>query len=224
MIEQQLNRAPRHIIILAHPDPVSFNGAIAELYCRTVRGLGHEAMLRDLYGTGFDPVLKSHERPDKAGFSISEDVRREIEIISDADVYVLIYPIWFGMPPAMLKGYIDRVIGSGVTPAEIQHREAQGVVRGKRLLSIITSGAREIWLDEQGQIDALKDVMSRYLCHAFGIQYADHLQFGGVVEGFSGDFIAQDLLDVEIRAKRICKLIGDDRSRAKSIRDAGDMT
>ena len=214
MIEQQLNKAPRHVVILAHPDPASFNGAIAELYCRVVRGLGHEAILRDLYEIGFDPVLKNHERPGKAGFSISDDVRQELEIIRDADVYVLIYPIWFGMPPAMLKGYIDRVVGSGVTPAEIQHREAQGVFRGKRLLSVITSGAREIWLDEQGQIDALKDVMSRYLCHAFGIKYADQLQFGGVVEGFSADFIAQNLLDVENRARQVCKLVEDDRSRA----------
>jgi len=170
--------------------------------------------VRDLYEIGFDPVLKNHERPDKSGFSISEDVRQEIEIISDADVYVLIYPIWFGMPPAMLKGYIDRVVGSGVTPAEIQHREAQGVFRGKRLLSVITSGAREIWLDEQGQIDALKDVMGRYLCHAFGIKYVDHLQFGGIVESFSADFIAQNLLDVENRARQVCKLVEDDRSRA----------
>jgi len=210
--KQQISKVPRHIVILAHPDPTSFNGAIAELYCRTVHSLGHVAILRDLYGIGFDPVLKNHERPGKAGFSISPDVQREIEMIADADVYILIYPIWFGMPPAILKGYIDRVIGSGVTSDEIQHHEAQGVLRDKRLLSIITSGARELWLDEQGQIDALKDVMARYLFHAFGIKYADHLQFGGVVEGFSADFIAQNLSDVEDRAKHICKLITDEQS------------
>ena len=48
---------PLHAVILAHPDADSFNAAVAQAYCEAVRGPGHEAVLRDLYRLGFDPVL-----------------------------------------------------------------------------------------------------------------------------------------------------------------------
>lgn len=205
---------PRHVVILAHPGPKSFNATVAAAYCETVRAGGHEAVLRDLYALGFDPLLKDHERPGTSGFSISPDVERELAAIEGGDVYVLIYPIWFGMPPAMLKGYIDRVVGSGVTAREVQDRAAQGVLRDKRMLSITTSGAREIWLDEQAQIESLKNVMSRYLFHAFGIRRGDHLQFGGIVEGFAENFIQQNLREVTDRAKQICAQIDEENAIA----------
>jgi NAD(P)H dehydrogenase (quinone) len=46
----------RHVVVLAHPDPQSFNATIANTCCRTVRECGQKALLRDLYAIGFDPV------------------------------------------------------------------------------------------------------------------------------------------------------------------------
>lgn len=201
----------KHVVVLCHPEPDSFNAAVAAKYCAVVEENGQEAVLRDLYRMKFDPVLQANEQPGSSAFLQSPHVAHELDIIADAAYLVLVYPIWFGTPPAMLKGYIDRVVGSGVTPREVQDRAAQGVLRGKRMLSITTSGAREIWLDEQAQIESLKNVMSRYLFHAFGIKYGDHLQFGGIVEGFPENFIQQNLRDVKDRAKRICGVIEEDR-------------
>lgn len=53
---------------------------------------------------GFDPLLKNEERPDRRGSSLSRDVRAELDALTGSDVIALVYPIWFGMPPAMLKG------------------------------------------------------------------------------------------------------------------------
>jgi acetyl-CoA C-acetyltransferase len=100
----------RHVAILIHPDPQSFNAAIAHAYCETVRECGQEAILRDLYAMKFDPVLKNEERPDRRGFEIAPDVRAELEAIEGCDVVALIYPIWFGLPPAMA----DCVVAGGV--------------------------------------------------------------------------------------------------------------
>src|SRR4051812_44732224 len=114
----------RHAVILCHPDAHSFNHAIAETYCDAVRANGQEAILRDLYAIGFDPVLKANERPTLAGFAPSADVERELAVLRTCDVFVLVYPIWFGTPPAMVKGYIERVLGSGVNPKAVQARES----------------------------------------------------------------------------------------------------
>ena len=76
----------RHALILCHPDPASFNRAIAETYCETVRNLGHDVLVRDLYAIGFDPVLKANERPTLEGFRISQDVEEEIARLTGCDV------------------------------------------------------------------------------------------------------------------------------------------
>ncbi|WP_454887511.1 NAD(P)H-dependent oxidoreductase [Sphingomonas oryzagri] len=84
-------------------------------------------------------------------------------MIRGSNVFVLVYPIWFGMPPAILKGYIDRVLGAGVTPRDVQHRTALTLMRGQRLVSITSSGASKAWLDQQGQMESLRNVLGRYL-------------------------------------------------------------
>ena len=199
--------APLHIVILAHPDPQSFNAAVARTYVETITAAGHRAVRRDLYRLGFDPILKNHERPDHRGFEVSADVRAEYEAIDGAEVYTLIYPLWFGLPPAMLVGYINRIFGAGVTLAEVQGRAAKGVLSGKRLMSIISSGARDIWLDEQGQIEGLRSVLGRYLEHAFQMRGAEHLQLGHIVEDMSQRLIDERLLQVKECAQRLCSAI-----------------
>lgn len=201
----------RHVAILAHPDPGSFNAAIARTYIETVQACGQAVVLRDLYGLGFDPVLKNCERPDRRDFSVSADVREELAIIDGADMYTVIHPIWFAMPPAMLVGYVDRVLGSGVTAAQVQAGEAQGVLRAKHLLVVTTSGASQEWLGDQGQMEALKTVMTRYLFKAFGAQRADYLHFGGVVDGYPRDQADLCLRDVADRTRRLCRLLAEER-------------
>jgi NAD(P)H dehydrogenase (quinone) len=132
-------------------------------------------------------------------------------VIDGGDVFVLVYPIWFGMPVAMMKGYIDRVLGTGVTHREFQHRAGQGVLRNKRTVSITRSGTREVWLDEQAQIESLKSVLSRYLFKAFGAKSVAHLQFGGITEGFAKRFVDQNLEDVKDRARKVCASVAAER-------------
>jgi len=211
MSDQPTWSPPRHVVILAHPDPHSFNAAVAEAYCETVRACGQEAIVRDLYAMGFDPVLKDAERPAKHAIVLSPDVSAELDAIRGADIYTLIYPIWFAMPPAMMKGYIDRVLGAGVTAQDIQHHAGEGVLSRRHMLSITSSGAREIWLDEQAQVESLRNVFSRYLFHAFAMASCEHLHLGGIVEGFSKRFIDEDLRDVHERARRVCAMLAAER-------------
>jgi len=112
----------RHAIIASHPDANSFTLAIARDYAEAVRSHGHEAIVRDLYQRGFDPVLNLEERNGEPG----ADVLAEWETLGEIDVFVLVYPIWFGAPPAMIKGYIDRVFGAGRTRGSSERGRAAG--------------------------------------------------------------------------------------------------
>jgi NAD(P)H dehydrogenase (quinone) len=207
MSQQPNFYSPRHVVVLAHPSRSSFNGLVADAYCDAVRACGQEAIVRDLYGMGFDPVLKDHERPGKRGFVLSKDVEAEHEVIRGSNVFVMVYPIWFGMPPAMMKGYVDRVLGAGVTPQDVQNGAAMTLMSGQRLVSITSSGASKHWLKEHDQIESLRNVLGRYLLHAFAMSGYEDLHFGETVDGLDQEYVDQLLGSAGDRARSICKAV-----------------
>ena len=101
------------LVILGHPNPgESFNRAIAETAGRALRELGHEPVLRDLYAEGFDPVMPMGE--EKLPIEeLPESIRREIDAVRGAGGFVIVHPNWWGTPPAILKGWLDRVFRAG---------------------------------------------------------------------------------------------------------------
>lgn len=194
----------RHAVVLAHPDEHSFNAAIANAYCEAVRKAGQETVLRDLYRMHFDPVLKNEERPDTKGFHLSEDVRAELNVLDGAQMFAFVFPIWFGMPPAIMKGYVDRVLGAGVSARQLQEKASPGLLGKGHLCTITTSGAPDEWLDAQGQKDALRGVASSYLFRAFGMRSAETLHIGDVTGGQPPAFFEDNLERVRRRAREIC--------------------
>jgi len=203
----------KHVVVLAHPDPQSFNAAVARTYCEAVAEHRQTAVLRDLYALCFDPVLRRDERPGRPGFHLSDDVAAELDVIRDASVLVLIYPIWFGGPPAILKGYVDRVLGSGMHPHALQQGEGTGLLNGARLLSFSSSAAREPWLAEVGQESSLRAVFDHYLEHAFAMRTSNHVHFGGLVQDSSQRFVDQHLYQVREAARSQCAAVPHVRGR-----------
>lgn len=99
-------------LILAHPDPDSFNHALAHTAAETCRELGLEVNFHDLYAEGFDPVLPANEIAREA--ALPPLVQTHCEEISTAEAIVVVHPNWWGQPPAILKGWVDRVLRPGV--------------------------------------------------------------------------------------------------------------
>jgi NAD(P)H dehydrogenase (quinone) len=196
--------APKHAVILAHPDATSFNMAVAERYCETARTNGHEVVFRDLYRMGFDPVLKATERPTADDFQLAPDVAAEIELIAGADIFVLVYPIWFGTPPAMMKGYVERVLGAGFPYGAVRDRLPHPLLTGKRLLSFTSSGTSKPWLEEQGAWMSLRNLFDTYLARAFSMGTAEHVHFGAIVGDMKPRFVEEHLYQVETEARRVC--------------------
>lgn len=95
-------------IILAHPCPGSFNHAIAARATDALRQNGHAAILHDLYQEAFDPLMAGAEIARDA--KLDETVTRHCREIASADGIIIVHPNWWAMPPAILKGWLDRVL------------------------------------------------------------------------------------------------------------------
>ena len=106
-------RLPMEIsVILAHPDRRSFNHAIAQTVCRALECGGHAVLFHDLYAEGFNPLLTVAELDAKA--RPPADLARYCEELRRSEGLVIVHPNWWGQPPAMMKGWIDRVLRQGV--------------------------------------------------------------------------------------------------------------
>ncbi|QVQ53045.1 NAD(P)H-dependent oxidoreductase [Spiractinospora alimapuensis] len=151
--------------IFAHPEPASLNGTLMRQGVDELRGQGHEVEVSDLYAMGWKAVLDADDMAprtnDNARFLVgaaqeeaqaagrlSADIRAEQEKIARADTLVLQFPLWWFGPPAILKGWFDRVLvqgfAFGLRGAEGQvRRYGDGGLAGKRGLVVTSVGARE---------------------------------------------------------------------------------
>ncbi len=91
---------------------MSFNHAIAETAIDELRTTGHAVRYHDLYREGFDPVLPPEEIASET--PVDPLVVRHCDEIAAADGIVIVHPNWWGQPPAILKGWVDRVLHHGV--------------------------------------------------------------------------------------------------------------
>lgn len=205
---------PKHVVVLCHPEEASFNATVAREYCAAVEEIGHEVLLRDLYRMNFDPVLKAQEQPDAADYARSDDVAAELELLAGASVFVLVYPIWFGTPSAMMKGYVERVLGSGFSHRAVRARAPNPLLTGAHLLSLTSSGTTKQWLDEQGAWLSLRNVFDEYLQNAFSMKSADHVHFSAVVEGLKERFVDEYLKEVRGAARKVSSVAASERHNA----------
>ena len=200
----------RHLVVLAHPRRDSFNHQIAEAYCAAVRECGQEPVLRDLYANRFDPILETiPEAPELSVLYDLTEARR-------CDALVFVYPIWFGMPPAMIKGYVDRVMGAGFKPGHDHLRADDRFLAGRHMLSFSTSASSRAWLAEVGQDLALREAFDRYLGSVFGLASTDHVHFDSIVEGLSPAYAAEILERVRQSARTMCATLLSASHRGKA--------
>ena len=115
-------------IILAHPDPHSFNAAIAQAAQNAAVDSGHDVSFHDLYAEKFDPLLEGSEIPRDA--CLDPAVGRHCVEVAAADGLVVVHPNWWGQPPAILKGWVDRVLRPGTAYEFLEGDGGEGVPRG----------------------------------------------------------------------------------------------
>lgn len=194
----------KHAVIVTHPSPDSFTLSVARRYAEVASGLGDEVVVRDLYSLEFDPVLKADEQSGVGMPELAEDVQSELTALSGTDVFVFVYPIWFGGPPAMLKGYIDRVLGAGVTHEAVHDRRWHDLMGGKWLVSFSSSGNSRDWFEHQGTWLSWRNAFDSYLTNAFSMAGNDHYHFGGITKSMEQAKVRAYLREVEDAARATC--------------------
>ncbi len=105
----------RVLYLYCHPVPESFHGAIRKRALASLGAAGHEVDLLDLYAEGFEPVLRAEER--RAYHDLARNragLEPYVERLTAAEALVVQFPVWCFGPPAMLKGFLDRLILPGV--------------------------------------------------------------------------------------------------------------
>ncbi|HKF72023.1 MAG TPA: NAD(P)H-dependent oxidoreductase [Stellaceae bacterium] len=150
--------APRKMhahIVLAHPEPKSFNAHLAEVARGALEKDGWSVTASDLYAMGFDPCERAEHfspRQNPERFDVQAEQRfasdrgalpapvaAEIAALDLADLVILQYPMWWHLPPAMLKGWLDRVLVYGEVYTS-KKRFEHGRWAGKRAMLSLTVG------------------------------------------------------------------------------------
>lgn len=115
-------------VILAHPFPKSFNHAIYQEVLETLKNNGYNINAHNLYEEEFKPLLDGSELANgETSDPLVLDHRQEIK---KARGIIIIHPNWWGQPPAILKGWMDRVLRSGVAYEFEEGDDGSGVPAG----------------------------------------------------------------------------------------------
>jgi len=162
------------LIVHAHPESQSFTAALRDQAVSTLQAQGHEVQVSDLYAMDWNAVASasdftSRENPDYLVYaleqrlgvksqSIAADIRGELDKLLWADLLILNFPIFWFSAPAMLKGWIDRVLVSGVCYGGKRFYD-QGGLAGKKALVTVTLGGREHMFGEGAIHGPLEDML-----------------------------------------------------------------
>jgi len=164
----------RFFIVHAHHEPTSFNGAMTREGVAALAAAGHEVVVSDLYAMNFDPVSdrrnfttvanpeRLRQQSEEAYASEHDgfvaELKAEMEKLAWCDVLILQFPLWWLGLPAILKGWVDRVLAVGKTYGGGRHFN-KGVFRGKRALCALTVGGSEITYSDAGMYAPIETVL-----------------------------------------------------------------
>ncbi len=170
----------RVLVVIGHQNPEqgSFCHAIARAAVEELNDAGHEVVYHDLYQEGFDPVLPDAEVPRDA--EVPPGVARHCEEVRSAEGYLVVHPNWWGQPPAILKGWIDRVFRQGVVYEFAEGGAVNGFLAGKAAVVFTTSNTpRDVELELFG--DPLENLWRTCVFGFCGVERFTRRNFESVI-------------------------------------------
>lgn len=152
--------------LYAHHEPTSLTASLRHTAEKLLREQGHFVMTSDLYAMNWQAAAQKWDfvtlsgqhfnyrfeqnTAAKAGDHFSPDILGEIKKLKAADLILIHFPLWWSGPPAILKGWIDRVMAMGVA-WDSEHTFENGLLKGKKALVVATAGSPENFYTPEGQ-------------------------------------------------------------------------
>ena len=212
------------LIVHAHPEPKSFTAALRDQAVETLQAQGHQVRVSDLYAMNWNPVASAEdfcarENPDYLVYALEQrrsskqqtlasDIQQELDKLLWADLLILNFPIYWFSTPAILKGWIDRVLVSGICYGGKRFYD-QGGLSGKKALVTVTLGGREHMFGEGALHGPLEDMLRPILRGTLAYVGLDVLQ---PFVGWHVPYIsAQARQDFLTRYRQRLQTIGEDQ-------------
>ncbi|MES2281023.1 MAG: NAD(P)H-dependent oxidoreductase [Pseudomonadota bacterium] len=162
------------LIVYANPEPASFSAAMKDAARNTLTAAGHEVVVSDLYAENFNPVAGRHDFTTVADATrfhyqqeqlkasqengFSNELVREQQRVADADLFIFIYPLWWGGMPAILKGWFDRVLAYGFAYADGKRFDS-GFFKGRHGVVALTTGGTPERFSEGGVYGPIENLL-----------------------------------------------------------------
>lgn len=178
------------LIVHAHPEPKSFSSAIKSIAVDVLQAEGHEVIVSDLYAMGFNPVASGDDfgkrsDPDYCVYALEQrhgvltgtlatDIQSELEKLLTCDLVVLNFPLFWFSTPAILKGWLDRVLVSGAVYGGRRFYD-RGGLRGKRAIVSVTVGSQEHMFGNDGVHGSFEGMLRHLLQGTLGYTGLDVL-------------------------------------------------
>lgn len=201
--------------VLAHPEPQSFNAHLVEAGSEALRDCGWTVSVSDLYAMDFDPCerpehfsrrldplrfdVQAEQRHASSEGTLPDVIQSEIEHLDRADLVVLQYPMWWHLPPAMLKGWFDRVMAYGEAYTSTKRFEDGRWVGKRAMLSVTVGTSRETYMYDgrSGDIDLMLWPVNFNLAY-LGFTVLEHFVAYGVEAGLR--YSDADVVEERLRA------------------------
>lgn len=170
-------------IVHAHPEPQSFTAALRDTAIAYFREAGHEVVVSDLYAMNWNPVASAadfgsrgnadylnyalEQRANTEAGTLAEDIEAELRKLEAADLVIFSFPLYWFSVPAIMKGWIDRVLVSGRIYGGRRIYDRGGMA-GKRALLTLTCGGRDYMMAQGGIHGDIQQILKPVLQGTFG--------------------------------------------------------
>ncbi len=161
-------------MVYAHPEPRSFGAALRDRGVQALQAQGHQVQVSDLYAMGFDPVAREHDFTERRfplqlqydreqkhasahGLFVPQ-IQAELDKLLWSDLLILQFPLWWFSVPAIMKGWLDRVLVNGIAYGAGRRIEAGGL-RGRKAMIAMTTGCYEDMMAPDGLLGDLNVVL-----------------------------------------------------------------
>ena len=157
------------LIVYTHPVKASFNRAILEAVKESLLEAGHEIRVADLYAEKFQPAMTEEDFAQFDDRPMPAEIQKEQKRVEWSDAIIFIFPFWWWSLPAMLKGWIDRVMSYGwawVDPSDPD----SGYLKSRKVLILTTAGASAGQLAKRGYDTAFHTQLNVGICEYCGFR------------------------------------------------------